>query len=323
MRKINHNYLFLWLALAIAFSLTACSFGTPADAGTGSVIITDGPVDDPLYADVFITLDGVEIDGMAVKDFERRTINISQLQNGLSESLFEDEFAEGSYESISLILDFDKDDSGNTPGCYINTSYDRKVDLANGRTGKQAVKLEGVIDIVANQKTEFVIDFDLRKTIRSSRPGDESDMSLIEESEIGKALRLVDVAEAGDVKLTLQLDSNLPQAALFYLVYLYPSGSFDRATELFDGDGDGITYENALSSGKFLFTSIDGNASAVLPYVPEGAYDLILEAYERYEFSHFRLGYLAMKGKETILTPVSVKKGETVELNLVGGSIVE
>lgn len=314
-------FLLLVLAFSTQFFVVSC---TP----TGlleiiEVLVMDAPVDDPLYADVFVTIDEIKLGGKSIDGFERQTINLSRLQNGLSETLFEEEIAVGSYDKISLVLDFDKDASGATPGCYINTSYGRKVDLANLRTGKQEIELLSNFEIKQDEEPQFVIDFDLRKTIRSSQPGDESEMSFIDIDDIGKSLRVIETNKSGDLQVGLQLGEDIPGDATFYLVYVYPKGGFDQFTEYFDGDGDGITYENAVCSGKLAFESVNGTASLLLPYIPEGEYELLIEAYERYEFSQTRLGYLVMEGKENIRTPFSIKKGEKTSLNLNGGSIVQ
>ncbi|MCI4670030.1 MAG: DUF4382 domain-containing protein [Bacteroidia bacterium] len=321
MKKIP-RFLFLILFLfSTQLLLVSCDPATLARLI--GISITDGPIDDPLYGDVFITVDGIKIDGKKLDGFQRQTINISELQNGISTSLFKDEVAVGTYESISLILDFDKDDSGEVPGCYANTVYGRKITLANYRTGKQEVTIEGEFVVDEDEDSEFVIDFDLRKTIRGDRPGDEGELSFIDVGEMGKALRMADSKETGNLQLELTLEASLPEAALGYLIYVYPKGGFDRNAEFLDSDGNGINFENAVVSGKIVLESTGGIGTATLPFILEGDYELVIEAYERYEFSQTRLGYLAIQGQESVVTPFSISKGKKTELGLNGTSIIE
>ena len=140
---------------------------------------------------------------------------------------------------------------------------------------------------------------------------------------INDAIRLVETSETGDVKLNLSLDGSINQTISYYVAYLYPKGTFDRSTEILDTDGDGITFENAITSGKLDFSTQGSSEFVVLSFLPEGDYELILEAYEKYEFSTFKAGFLLVQGNEVLPIPVSINKGQTTEITQVGMQVVQ
>jgi hypothetical protein len=73
------------------------------------------------------------------------------------------ELEAGSYNSITLELDFESDAQGNTPGCYVRDENGNKHPLS-GSVSYQSKTHE--INIESGKNTELVIDFDLRKSIK-------------------------------------------------------------------------------------------------------------------------------------------------------------
>lgn len=317
MLKINLRSL-TWMGILIAFYLVGCK----GEFGTVGLEATDSPIDDPLYADVFLTIDEIKVEGKSIEDFERQTINISRLQNGLTESLFKSDVEEGEYESLTLVLDFDEDDQGNSPGCYANTSYDRKIDLANGRTGKEEIKVSNAFSLSPDQEINFVMDIDLRKSIRSSQPGDEDMLSLVSNSGIEEAIRIEEIANTGDLTGSLSLDGNIDSLTRYFVAYVYERGTFDKFTETLDSDGDGIIFENAISSSKVDLSQGQASQSFVLAFLAEGSYEVVFEAFERYEFSQLKKGFLVAQGYEVFPIPFEIKKGESTKLVLKGINVI-
>jgi len=313
------------LLIGLTTMATRCAF---TDAVLG-LTITDAPIDDPLYSDIFITIDEIKLDGQTVDNFERKTLNISSLTSGITEDLFEEQFEAGPYEKLTFVLDYDKDDQGNEPGCYATTSYDRVITLANGRRGKQEIDLEEEIILESDGELNFVVDFDLRKAVRNSLPGDEGELSLVPPEHLDLTMRLVNIDKSttisGDLVLNSRLTDGRGNPANYFVLYLYPRGAYDKIQEPFDFNGNEISYTGAVTS-----TSITTNLStpgSITPfsmhYIEDGEYDLIVEAYSLIEFSLLRLGYLEMSGNEGIAIPVSVSSGQIDPITAEGVQIVD
>lgn len=320
---MRQKILILSFGLISLFTLNSCDGDTLRRILAALFVdMTDAPVDDPLYSDVYLTIAALEVNGEEVKEFNGpMTLNISDLRNGLSAELVNTEVAAGSYDEISLVLDFDEDEQGQFPGCYVNTIYDRKIDLGNGRGGTETITLQRALDLQENEEVKLMIDFDLRKTIRSSRPGDESELVLINNDELANAIRLLRVEETGDVQINLTAEMS-NQLVNRFIVYAYEPGTFNPATERFDTDGDGITFENAVTSNLVDMNS-GTNANVGLYYLEAGEYDLVVEAYEQVEFSALPTGMLALDQNGGLTQRVSVDAQGVTNLSLSSDTLVE
>ncbi|MEO1807620.1 MAG: DUF4382 domain-containing protein [Bacteroidota bacterium] len=320
MRSYTRLFLSLLLCGFLSFSISGCNLSQII--ASLYMDITDAPIDDPLYQDVYITIAGLEVNGKKLEDFgEKQTIKISELQAGVTAQLVNAEVAAGEYDNITLILDYDEDVDGTAPGCYAMTSYERKIDLANGKTGEQKISLTKALNLSADEEVNLVIDFDLRKSIRSSQPGDESELVFVEGNDLVSALRVVDKAEAGTIKGTLLSELPSSSAVNTYVIYAYKPEDFNKDTERFDSDGDGIAFEKAVTST--LVTVLPGRSENFsLHYLEAGTYTLVIEAYESEEFYRYPVGYLKTVGAEVVGVPVNVKVQEETTINLTGIGVV-
>ncbi|MEL6135524.1 MAG: DUF4382 domain-containing protein, partial [Bacteroidota bacterium] len=249
-------------------------------------------------------------------------LKISELQAGLTAQLVEAEVASGDYDNITLVLDYDKDDEGNAPGCYAMTTYERKIDLANGKSGEEKISLTKALSLDAEEEVNLVIDFDLRKSIRSSQPGDESELVFVEGNDLSSALRVVNKAETGTIRGNLLSELPSSSAVNTYIIYVYKAGDFDKDVERLDSDGDGITFEKAVTST--LVNVAPGRTGEFsLHYLESGAYTLVVEAYESEEFFRYSVGYLNTVGAETVGIPISVNVQEDTNISLTGISVIQ
>src|SRR5690349_10090625 len=115
------------LALCAGATLffTACDKdNNPSDdKGRLNVEITDGPIEDPNIKAVFVTVSEVKIDGETFEGFNgKKTINLLAYQQGNVAALGIGDIDAGTYNSVTLVIDAQTDDAGNSPGAYVQTT---------------------------------------------------------------------------------------------------------------------------------------------------------------------------------------------------------
>ncbi|MEL6676442.1 MAG: DUF4382 domain-containing protein [Bacteroidota bacterium] len=317
---MNKKFLFGAIFLALCSTLmNGCSVLFAVMMGLS---VTDSPIDDPLYEKVYLTVKGIEINGEKMKEFDEKiTLNIAELQNGVTKELAEVPVAEGDLDAVTLILDFDKDENGEAPGCYAETSYGRKIDLSNGRSGDYKLELLKDLQFEEDEEANLVLDIDLRKAMRNGLPGEENDVSLVDDDELRRSIRVIREETAGNVlgTLTNQLTNN-PQVGIFN-IYSYARGTFDKNQEQFDGNFDGRTFEQAISSTRIQV--FPGQSQAFgLYYLEPGEYDLVIEAWQVEEFSQWAVGMLKPVGAELLTIPVTVEEGADTQIQITGDGLV-
>jgi len=257
--------------LALSFSLFQCNNddnGSDTMEGEVMLEITDAPIDDPNVEAVFVTVSEVKIDGKTYEGFYgKQTIDIKALQNGKTEVLGLGNLEAGSYNNISLVLDYDSDASGSSPGCYVLTSDQSKIDLNAGSSMTQEIVVkQGDFEVTDNQTSEIVLDFDLRKAIRYEG-NNKDDYRFKSDAELENSLRFVSKAEAGNI--TGNCDRNNFNYDKI-VVYAYEKGSFDANTET----GGEAKFENAVTSA-----AVTANGDYQLSFLQQGDYELIFAGY--------------------------------------------
>ena len=317
MRRVK-SILFL-LAISGCAGPQSCSYGP---TGRMSVSGTDAPVDDPFYSEVFFTIKDLQLNGESVEDFTGPiTLNISELTNGITTELADAEVPTGEADEMVVVLGLEQDDSGNAPGCYVNTSYGRKIDLGTARGRELEVRLRKNLQIKENEPLNVVIDFDLRKSIRSAVPGDDSELSFVSDDDLSRAFRVVNEKETGTI--TGQLTNMIMNQELVnaFNIYAYRRGTFDKAREQYDSDGDGIAFEQAVTSTRI--EAFGGETEPFsLHFLEAGEYDLVIEAYEFLEISSYPVGMLQPQGQSNLVIPIRVQAQQTSQLSVSGIAIV-
>lgn len=220
------NYL---LFSAVALGLTACGSDDPS-GGTLSLSLTDAPIDGA--SAVVVQFTGVELQGPSGRqsiDFDApKTIDLLALQGSKSEILMtETDLEAGNYQWIRLKVNAVRD----TIDSYIE--FDNGMDQfsmyvpSGAQTGLQ---LNRPFVIAAGSRTDFTIDFDLRKSVHL--PGNANADYVLRPS-----LRIVDNLEVGTVTGTVAAETLTNNACLQDNTAVYLFDGNDTAADDIDGDG--------------------------------------------------------------------------------------
>ncbi len=179
------------LTVFLALSLTGCG-GSDTETGTLSLSVTDAPVDGAVS--VVVQFTGVQLLSTSGKilnfDFETpKTIDLLALQGGDSTPLLNNiTIPAGDYPVISLKVNAE-------PGVldsYIELADGTQVSLWIPSGAETGLKLIQGCKVPASGLADFVIDFDLRKSVFDPpAPGDDYILK--------PALRMVDNTKAGGI----------------------------------------------------------------------------------------------------------------------------
>jgi len=275
---------FTILVTMLAFSLVAvqCTDDNEGTDGTGrlKVKVTDAPSDDAQVKGTFITISEVKINGKTVNGFTAQTIEISAYQDGKAKLIFEDDLEAKTYSNVSLVLNYEKDDSGNEPGCYVLTDDNAKHQLEASATGE--VSLDESFELTAGGTTDLVIDFDLRKAIVRDDEGTTGEYKFVTEAELKNSIRLVDENECGDIRGKVNGYSSVDGTII---VFAYKKGTFNLLTETQAQGSSGVMFSNAVTSAK-----VKADGSYQLSFLEKGDYELRVISCEEDEhgYVHFK-----------------------------------
>lgn len=269
--------------------------------GRVSIEITDAPVDDAAVKGVFVTIADIKIDGNSVQGFSKTTIDLMAYQNGNTKTLGSFDMDAKAYNEVTLVLDFDQDDSGSSPGCYVEEEEGSKHNLAS--TSANEIKLDYVFQNEANAENELVIDFDLRKTVKRETNGD-SEYTFVSSTEMSNALRIMSKNETGIIEGNCA-DSFSNSDMI--VVYTYKKGTFDRNAEIQGSSQSGLKFHNAVNSSK-----VDTNGDFELHFLEEGEYEIHFAAYEQNQ----NTGQMELSGTLLVEVLSSIQLGSiTVDAN--------
>ena len=250
------------LSLVIAFA--SCSENSeilPNDSQTRStqVSITDAPIDNAEVSGAFVTITDVKVNGVSIEGFNATTVDLMTLQNGKKKLLGNLDLKVGAMSDVRLVLDYDFDAEGNTPGSYVQTNNGIKHKL---EASSNEIIIADRVEVLVGSANEIIIDFDLRKTIiKSNSIG--SNFDFVTELELSNGLRLVNNAAAGSVSGVVSDNSNTAETIV---VFAYETG----------GQGaSNVQFANATSS-----TIVSSNATYNLNFLKEGNYEIKFAAYE-------------------------------------------
>lgn len=259
----------LLLTIATAITLYSCEKDDELkEQGTMRVEMTDAPVDDANVEAVFVTVADLKVDGASVEGFSKATIEVSALQNGLTELLCNTQLDAGAYSKITLVLDYATDESGAAPGCYVVDSGGLKHQLLS-QAGEIAINNDFTIE--SDQQTDLVLDFDLRKCLIKEEGGTDG-YDFVTKAELEQAIRIVPKARCGIVKGTC---SDLLTGSDKIVVYAYAKGGFNKAQEV-QGQGESkVQFANAVTSA-----AVGADGKFELHFLEAGEYELHFCSYE-------------------------------------------
>lgn len=268
---MKNRILKLILPVLLVFLVVSCSDDDDGTnntlTGNAEVHITDAPVDNAGVKGAFVTITDVKVNGSSVENFNAVTIDLMQYQNGDTRLLGDLEVEAGSDTDVTLVLDYQTDVEGNSPGCYILTDDDEKQALESDRN---EITLEDDVEVVAETTNELIVDFDLRKTIRSSA---ESEFEFVSGAALENAVRVVNKAKTADISGNVSGRSNANGDMI--VVYAYERGGYSDNEK--SENGEGVRFSGAVTSAVVNNTT----GAYKLSFLEEGEYELHFVSYSR------------------------------------------
>lgn len=259
-------------ALALMTVFTSCSKEDDTqDMGQETynteMAITDAPIDHAEVKAAVVTITGVKVDGKSIEGFNTTTVDLMTLQQGKMKTLGNLDLEAKTYSSISLIMDYQSDASGNFPGCYVETADGTKHQL---KSSVNEIKINDKVDVLASTANKIVIDFDLRKTIVATTQADD-EFDFVTEAELSTGLRLINNLETGSISGTVSDNSDTSDKIV---VFAYSAGTYTEA----EAEGQGasqVTFANAVTSAAVDTTT----NSFKLNFLKEGNYEVHFASY--------------------------------------------
>jgi hypothetical protein len=280
-------------------------------AGILSLQITDAPSDDEDIKGIFITISAIKINGKPLRNFPSQTIEISKYRNGATRLLFNKELAAKKYETITLVLNLDSDILGKSPGCYVLTKDNAKHNLAFGTKTEVEITAVKDFELQAGKETVMIIDFDLRKSvIRNQNNSSKNNYRFVTDSELQKALRIVDKNKSGEI--TGEVKRTVKSNDKTYIL-VYKEGDFNAIVEGTGSGKSGILFAKAVTSAL-----VESDETFILPFLEQGEYEIRLASFRKKGETYSFNGFLNTTSRRTgmLLNNISVPAGKTVELNI-------
>jgi hypothetical protein len=267
------------MLLAYSFIFVQCSKDdeiAPSQKDTSGQIafsLTVVPSDVKEIQETFVTISEIKIDGKKVNGFIKQTIELSAYQEGDIKFLFNGEIEAETYNSVTLVLDYELDASGKFPGCYVLTDDNKKHRLRPSSEKESEVTLIKNFTIDPESPTEVVIDFDLRKSIiYENENNDYSYFRFVNDKELQKTFRIVLKDNCGEIKGNINKSFHLPGNMY---VFVYRKGEFNRDVETREGNNN-ILFAKAVTSSK-----VKAYGSYELPLLEEGDYEIHIATYDK------------------------------------------
>ena len=200
---------FLFVLSAVVY-VSGCSFSGDNGVATLDLKITDAPVKGA--ENVVIKFTAVEIKpkgedaiSFAIAD---GSIDLLKLPGSIADTLLEGvDLESGDYEWIQLRVDVES--GKGLDGSYINILKDGKImlyELTIPSGAESGLKISHSFSVKGGSKTDFTIDFDVRKSIVGS--GDEYKLKPV--------LRLVNTAKAGHIGGALKVNYSCADKGVVY-----------------------------------------------------------------------------------------------------------
>jgi hypothetical protein len=297
---MTFNKIFFLLVALSVMTLFACKKDENDNArGRVHLEITDAPVDDASIKAVFVTIADIKLNGTSIEGFSRKTVDLLSLRNGNTALLIDAEVRARNYGELTLVLDTESQ-----PGCYVEENNGNKFPLS--LTSNEIV-LSYNFDVSAEQTTNLVIDFDLRKAITRDQ---ENKYAFVTEAELNKALRIVDKESSGKLN---GVCTDLVTNSDVIMVYAYKKGTFNRDTEVTAQGQSDVLFSNAITSGK-----VEGNGNYSLHFLNDGEYELHFASYKNNAKGELELrGTLVADVASGLnLTSIQVGAGANITINI-------
>lgn len=276
--------------------------------------ITDAPIDNAEVNGAFVTITEVRLDGKKYDAFQGpKTINIAELNNGNFLNLGDGQFQAGTYSKLTFIFDYEKDQMGNAPGCYLSKVDGTKSKLVISGNARNSLDVNTKpFTIAQNATTDLMIDFDLRKAIKTYNENSKKNYSFVTYGELQSSIRVVNKTTTGSISGQM---SGYNAALMGKAVaYVYRKGEFNQSTEA-KGQGDSsVEFKNAVSS-----STVDGNGNFKVSFLEEGDYEVHFASYKASSTdanSSMSLNALLNLSSNLNLNQISVKSNTDIRLSL-------
>lgn len=293
-------------------SVTPASQQDPnAPKGDVRIGITDAPIDDSNVSAAFVTITEVRLDGKVYDAFKGpKTVNLLQLQNGNSLTLGEGKFQTGSFSKLTLVLDYEKDQNSNAPGCYVQKTDGSKEALVISGNARQEIEITAKkFDVTQSGVTDLMIDFDLRKAIKEKNDNNKKSFAFVTYGELQSSIRLVNKNATGEI--VGKIDNYNAATNGQVIVYIYKKGDFNQSSEV-KGQGDSnITFKNAVTSAK-----VDAGGNFKVAFLEEGDYEVHCASNKNASGAIIDFSSLLSLNSNLNLGSIAVKSNAQVNLSL-------
>ena len=287
--------------------------GVSSNYASTALKITDAAIDDAAVQGAFVTITDIQLDGQSVQGFNKTTVDLAAYQNGSTKTLGNFNLQGKTYTSITFVLDFATDASGNFPGCYVLNNSGVKSQLTSN---SNIVTVTKGFSLVAGASNSIVADFDLRKLIIHQSGGSDH-YNFVTSAEMQGAVRLVVENQTGTISGTL---TDAVSGSGKVIVYAYKKGAFVRSQEVQGQGSSNIEFKNAVSSAV-----VNGSGYYQLHFLESGEYELHFAKYtDANADGEFDLtGTLIIIGAGTI-DPLNivVSSGLTLSLNATATGVL-
>jgi hypothetical protein len=231
--------------------------------------MTDAPIDNANVTGAFVTVSQIKVDGQAVSGFQKTTINLMNYQNGMSKLLAKANLDAQTYNSVSLVLDYDHDASGNAPGCYVETTGNVKHKLSSSTN---TFTLNHSLDVKEASNDTLVFDFNLRKAVTMDTTSTDTTYNFVTSMEMQNAIRVVNSNNTGVIQGKL---SNNTSGSDKVVVYAYKKGTYTSSEADAEGESH-VRFAHAVTSAV-----VDSNGNYKLAFLPSGDYELHFVSYKK------------------------------------------
>jgi hypothetical protein len=243
--------------------------------GVATLEITDAPVDDANVNGVYITISEIKVDGKVFAGFENKmTINLLDYQNGSTKLLGTGNVDAGNHKTITLVIDTEVDENGDSPGSFVLTNDLTKHKLISNAQNDIEIDLQKEFVIDASGSSKIVIDFDLRKTIRHTLSNESSDFEFVSEVELENSIRVINHLNSGTIRGTY--DGGVFQTSGKVVAYVYKKGEWNPESEIFIQSANELRFKKAVNS-----SAVDASGNYRLPFLDAGEYEIHFVSYEK------------------------------------------
>lgn len=284
-----------------------------APKGQVRIGVTDAPIDNAEVKGAFVTITEVRVDGRVFDAFKGpKTVNIAELNNGNFLTLGEGQLQAGTYSKLTFFFDYEKDAMGNAPGSYILKADGTKSKLVISGNARNYLDLNTKpFTISQDGTTDLMVDFDLRKAIKTFNENAQKQYSFVTYGELQSSIRVVNKTATGTISGQV---SGYNAATMGNVVaFVYKKGEFNQNVETKGQGESSVEFKNAVSSAK-----VDATGNFKVSFLEEGDYEIHFASFKSSGDANSSVAlnsFLNLSGNLD-LTKLSVKSSTEVRLSL-------